>query len=57
MPITVMLSYWYLQISGGLLPQPSISFLMLIIFFFAYFIGAIGEEVGWSGYIIESIQR
>ncbi len=26
-------------------------------FFFVYFIGALGEEVGWSGYIIEPLQN
>ena len=26
-------------------------------FFFVYFIGAIGEEVGWSGYVIDPLQN
>ena len=56
MPITAILSYWYLKIRGELIPQSAISLLSLIIFFVVYFIGAIGEEVGWSGYIIQPLQ-
>lgn len=31
-------------------------FISLVIFFFVYFIGAIGEELGWSGYATEPLQ-
>ncbi len=57
MPATAIISYWYLKITGVLMPEPAISIVSVIIFFFVYFIGAIGEEVGWSGYIINPLQN
>ena len=57
MPTIAALSYLYLKITGEILPEPPIPFLLVIIFFFVYFIGAIGEEVGWSGYVTEPLQN
>lgn len=57
MPIIALLSYWYLTIKGTLLPEPRVPFLSVFIFFIVYFIGAIGEEIGWSGYLIEPMQN
>ena len=57
MPVTAILSYWYLKITEVLMPEPAISILSVVIFFFVYFIAAIGEEVGWSGYIIDPLQN
>ncbi|PZV18874.1 MAG: CPBP family intramembrane metalloprotease [Pseudanabaena sp.] len=57
MPTIAALSYLYLKITGVILPEPPIPFLSVIIFFFVYFIGAIGEEVGWSGYVTEPLQN
>lgn len=57
MPIIALLSYCYMKITGAIIPEPSISLLAIIIFFFIYFIGAIGEELGWSGYVIDSLQN
>ncbi len=57
MPIVALLSYWYLNFTEVLLPKPQLSFLSIFIFSFVYFIGSIGEEIGWSGYIIEPMQN
>ena len=57
MPITALFSYGYLKIIGVLMPEPTISILSVILFFFVYFIGAIGEEIGWSGYAIDPLQN
>jgi uncharacterized protein len=57
MPVIAILSYWYMKMTGRILPEPSISLLFVFIFFFIFFIGAIGEEVGWSGYIIDPLQN
>ncbi len=56
LPIMALLSYWYVKFTGVLLPLPPLSLLSICIFFIAYFIGAIGEEIGWSGYIINPLQ-
>ncbi len=57
MPTTAIFSFWYIKTTGILMPEPTISKLSIFIFFFVYFIGAIGEELGWSGYIIEPMQN
>lgn len=57
MPIVALLSYWYVNFTEVLLPKPQLSFLAIILFFSVYFIGAIGEEIGWSGYIIKPLQN
>ncbi len=57
MPIIALLSYWYVKFTGTLLPLKPISFLSICIFFIAYFIGAIAEELGWSGYVIDPMQN
>ena len=57
LPIIALLSYWYVKFTGALLILPPLSLLSICIFFIVYFIGAIGEEVGWSGYIINPMQN
>lgn len=57
MPLTAILSFWYLEINRDLKPETTINNLSIILFFFVYFIGAIGEEIGWSGYITEPMQN
>lgn len=57
MPAIALLSFWYMKISGDIQPEPQPSPLAVVILFFVYFIGAIGEELGWSGYAIEPLQN
>lgn len=57
MPVIAALSYYYMKVTGGIIPEPQVSPLFIFIFFFVFFIGAIGEEVGWSGYIIDPLQN
>jgi uncharacterized protein len=57
MPVIAVFSYLYMKMTGAILPKPSLSVLSILIFFLVYFIGAIGEEVGWSGYIINPLQN
>jgi len=57
MPAIALLSYWYIKVTGVLLPAHPLSLLYICIFFIAYFIGAIGEEIGWSGYAIDPLQE
>jgi membrane protease YdiL (CAAX protease family) len=39
------------------LPDPQIPLLIAPVFFFMFFMGAIGEELGWMGYAIEPLQN
>ena len=58
MPLIAALSYGYVKMTGGVMPtEPKISLLTVFIFFTVYFVGAIGEELGWSGYIIDPLQN
>ncbi len=38
------------------LPVPHFQVLAIPLLFFAFFIGALGEELGWSGYAIDAMQ-
>jgi hypothetical protein len=38
------------------LPTPQFSVLSALIMFFAFFIAALGEEVGWTGYALDPMQ-
>lgn len=57
MPFIALLSYTYIKITGTIPLEPPLSFLLVFVFFFVYFIGAIGEELGWSAYAIEPLQN
>ena len=57
MPVIALLSYGYLKLTGAMLPEPETPLLYIFIFFFVFFIGAIGEEIGWSGYITDPLQN
>lgn len=39
------------------LPPPQIPLLPMLLMFLAFFVGALGEEIGWSGYVLDSTQR
>ena len=39
------------------IPAPEVAFLPTLALFIAFFIGALGEELGWSGYVIDPMQR
>jgi uncharacterized protein len=56
MPILAILSYWYKN--EAVIPAKThLSILTIFLFFIVFFIGAIVEEVGWSGYIINPLQN
>jgi len=57
MPCIAVLSYGYMKMTGAVTIEPKISFLAVVIFFLVYFIGAISEELGWSGYVIDPLQN
>lgn len=57
MPAIAVLSYFYAKFTGALILEPQTPALSIFIFFIVYFIGAIGEEIGWSGYAIDPLQN
>ena len=50
MPAVCVLEFGVLHLTGGALPLPHIALGEALVFFLAFFIGAIGEELGWQGY-------
>ncbi len=57
MPAVSVLSFWTLRLTGISVPDPQIAILPAIALSLATFIGALGEELGWSGYAIEPMQE
>jgi CAAX protease family protein len=56
MPGAMVLSYALMRLMGMPLPNPQLSVLAAVAMFLAFFLGAVGEEIGWSGYIIDPLQ-
>lgn len=57
MPVVMVLSFCVIRLTGTLVPAPSITFLPTVIMCVAFFIGALGEELGWSGYATDPMQN
>lgn len=56
MPCIMVLSYVAMRLMGAPLPVPQFSFVTTIALFIAFFVAALGEELGWSGYAIDPLQ-
>ena len=50
MPIVSLLEFGILRLMGSAVPIPQITIGPSLFYFAAFFIGAIGEELGWQGY-------
>jgi membrane protease YdiL (CAAX protease family) len=55
MPVIILLSYREMRLSGMSLPKPQIPFASIPVLFIVFFIAAIGEETGWTGYVTEPL--
>ncbi len=55
-PGVMVLSYGLMRFMGVPLPTPQFTVLAVSAMFLAFFIAASGEELGWSGYIIDPMQ-
>lgn len=56
-PAMAFLSYELMRSWGMPLPPPHVSIPAALALFVAFFIGAVGEEVGWSGYLLDRMQE
>ena len=56
MPCIMVMSYVTLRLMGVPLPAPQFSFTTTLALFAVFFLTAIGEELGWSGYAIDPLQ-
>jgi membrane protease YdiL (CAAX protease family) len=57
MPATIAASYFLMPLIGKSIPDPHFPILTAPILFGIFFILAIGEEAGWSGYVIDALQN
>ena len=56
LPIAMALSYWVMSLMGTLLPEPCIAFLSVPVLVALYFLAAVFEEGGWTGYATDPLQ-
>jgi membrane protease YdiL (CAAX protease family) len=56
MPGVMLLSFGLMRLLGVPLPTPQFTFLTVITMSLAFFAGALCEELGWSGYVIDPMQ-
>ncbi len=57
MPVVMTLSYIVLRLRGVPVPVPHITLVSALALFPIFFIGALGEELGWSGYAVDPMQQ
>jgi uncharacterized protein len=56
MPAVMAVAYGLTHLLGSPLPAPQVPILTVLGMFLAFFVGALGEELGWSGYVTEPMQ-
>jgi uncharacterized protein len=56
MPALMALSYGVMRLMGTPVPGPQFTLLAPLGLFVMFFVGALGEELGWSGYVIDLLQ-
>ena len=57
MPVVMLLSFGVMRITGMSVPTPIIRVMPTIVLGIVFLIGALGEELGWSGYAIDPMQK
>ncbi len=57
MPCVSLVVYGLLRWQGMPVPAPQVAALPSLLMFLAFLIGAIGEELGWSGYALDPMQE
>ena len=56
MPAAMVVSFLFQRSMGHHLPEPTVSVWTVLFSFAVYFVGAIGEELGWMGYAVDPLQ-
>lgn len=57
MPAVCLLEFGILRLVGSKVPFPQIGIGQLLFYFIVFFIGAVGEELGWQGYAYPSLRN
>ena len=56
MPLVMAASFAWLRLEGASVPLPVVSLQTTVLLFLAFFVFALAEELGWSGYAIDPMQ-
>ncbi|HLO17241.1 MAG TPA: hypothetical protein VK206_20580, partial [Anaerolineales bacterium] len=56
-PIIAVFAYGIMRATGEILPKPTPLNFAIFPMFVSFLIAALGEEIGWSGYATEPLQR
>jgi membrane protease YdiL (CAAX protease family) len=56
-PLVAVLAFWIMRAIGRSVPQPPPFTFAIVPMFAFFFIGALSEEIGWTGYATESLHR
>jgi membrane protease YdiL (CAAX protease family) len=56
MPGVTALTYGLMRLAGSPLPPPELPILAVPAMLLAFFVAALGEELGWSGYATDPMQ-
>lgn len=56
MPLVMIAEYGLMRLSGVDLPDAQITISAVLGFFAVFFVTAVGEELGWQGYVFEPLQ-
>ena len=56
-PAIAVLAFGMMRAVGKSIPNPTLSLLAIFPMFVLFFISALGEEIGWTGYVTEPLQR
>lgn len=55
-PVVFVLSYGWMRLMGSPIPAPQFPLWTPVLMFVAFFIYALGEELGWMGYAVDPMQ-
>jgi membrane protease YdiL (CAAX protease family) len=55
-PVIILFSYVVLRLVGTTVPAPHMSIQLALALSVMFFVGALGEELGWSGFAIDPMQ-
>ena len=56
MPVVSVLSFVMMRLTGTPVPDPEIALGSTLILCIVFFVGALGEELGWAGYVTDPLQ-
>ena len=56
LPLISIFAFFWLRLSGTMVPVPDIKVIQVLAYILLFFLGALCEELGWSGYLTDPIQ-